>query len=68
MRKFSDDMTFNYEDLLHNDIEKILIEIYNSNITRNSDSTNKMDLLKYEKNVMIHFNLSLDKSILQKIK
>lgn len=49
--EFSDDLNFNYEDLLNNEIEKILIEIYNSNITRNSDSAKKMDLLKYENNV-----------------
>jgi hypothetical protein len=49
--EFSDDLNFNYEDLLNNEIEKILIEIYNSNITRNSDSTKKMDSLKYENNV-----------------
>ncbi len=54
--EFSDDMNFNYEDLLNNEIEKILIEIYNSNITRNSDNTKKIDLLKYEKNVISIFN------------
>ena len=50
--EFSDDMNFNYEDLLNNEIEKILIEIYNSNITRNSENAKKMDLLKYENNVI----------------
>jgi hypothetical protein len=51
--EFSDDVNFNYEDLLNNEIEKILIEIYNSNITRNSDSAKKLDLLKYENNVRL---------------
>jgi len=61
--EFSDDLNFNYEDLLNNEIEKILIEIYNSNITRNSENTKKMDLLKYENNVRKIFFNTLFRSV-----
>ena len=61
--EFSDDLNFNYEDLLNNEIEKILIEIYNSNITRNSENTKKMDLLKYENNVRKRFFNCLFRSV-----
>jgi hypothetical protein len=49
--ELSDDMNFNYDDVLNNEIEKILIDIYNSNITKGSETIKKMDVRKYESNV-----------------
>ena len=45
----SDDLLYNHEDNLTNEIERILIDIYNNHISFNSKK--KLDISKYEKHV-----------------
>lgn len=49
----SDDLTFSYEDNLSNEVERILIDIYNNNVTTNSKA--KIDITKYEKHVTLFY-------------
>lgn len=49
----SDDLVYNCEDNLTNEIERILIDIYNNHISFNSKKK-KLDISKYEKHVRIH--------------
>lgn len=46
----SDDLVYNCEDNLTNEIERILIDIYNNHISFNSKKK-KLDISKYEKHV-----------------
>ena len=49
--EISSDLQMHYEDNLNNEIERILIDIYNNHITANKKR--KMDINKYEKHVRL---------------
>ena len=51
----SDDLVYNCEDNLTNEIERILIDIYNNHISFNTKKK-KLDISKYEKHVRLFYN------------
>lgn len=56
-----DELVYNCEDNLTNEIERILIDIYNNHISFTNKK--KLDITKYEKHVRIFFILFLLKKL-----